>query len=51
MVRRIGVDWRTIRGWETGAFPRAEYLARLAEVLGLDCLDLASELAEWRGQH
>ena len=48
---RAGVTLQAVQGWEKGSVPRAEKLPRLAEVLGVEPVDLDEAIAAWnRGE-
>jgi transcriptional regulator with XRE-family HTH domain len=50
LAREVGVSFSTIQAWERGSQPRPRHVARLAEVLGINALQLDTELGQWRAE-
>ena len=47
LAQELGVSMSTVQSWERGAQPRPRHLRRLAEVLGVDGLQLLTEVTDW----
>lgn len=47
LAKLVGVNVNSVQGWERGARPRPKHLVALANVLGLDPLQLQNEMEAW----
>lgn len=43
LAARVGVNWRTVQRWQSGALPRVKTLLKLADVLGVPQSYLVAE--------
>lgn len=48
LAQRVGVSTNTVQAWEKGAEPRPTLRPKLAEVLGVDSLQLLIEVEDWQ---
>ncbi len=48
LAHEVGVSATSVQAWERGAQPRPRLIARLSEILRVDCLALLKELEDWR---
>jgi transcriptional regulator with XRE-family HTH domain len=44
---RVGASTTSVSEWENGAKPRPRYIAKLAEALGVDGLELVNQIDAW----
>lgn len=47
LAKELGANMHTVQTWEAGADPRPKYRLKLAEVLGVDPLQLVNEIETW----
>jgi transcriptional regulator with XRE-family HTH domain len=50
LAEQVGVSLNTVQNWERGTEPRPKHRAKLAEVFGIDGLQLLTEMERWHAE-